>query len=189
MENDLIFTLYNDVRSVFKLSDIAMLSGETNFESLNKRVNYFVRNKKLQNLRKGVYSKTSYNLEELACRIFIPSYISLEYVLQKSGVVFQFNSAITSVSYLSRTIEIADNEFVYRKLKNEILADFRGINRYPNGINIASPERALLDLLYLNGETYFDNINVIDKDLCFELLPLYHSKKLSERVTKLFKND
>jgi hypothetical protein len=186
MENDLIFTLYNDARTVFKLNDIAMLSKDTNFESLSKRVNYIVRNKKLLNLRKGIYTKSSYNKEELACRIYIPSYISLEYVLQKAGVIFQFNSAITSISYLSRTIEVGENELIYRKLKNEMLADMRGIIRYPDGVNIASPERALLDMLYLNGDTYFDNLNSIDKDFCFKLLPLYGSKILSERVKKLF---
>lgn len=186
MENDLIYALYSDVRSVFKLTDIAMLSKDTNFESLNKKINYIVRNKKILNLRKGIYAKPAYNKEELACRIYVPSYISLEYVLQKSGIIFQFSSYITSVSYLSRTIEVDDSEYVFRKLKNEIVADTRGILRQTNGVNIATPERALLDMLYLNGDSYFDNINAINKDLCMGLSPLYGSKILTKRLQKLF---
>jgi hypothetical protein len=183
--NDLIYSLYNDSRSVYRLNDIAMLLNETNFESLNKRLNYFVRCNKIQNPRRGIYSKTAYNIEELACRVFIPSYISLEYVLQKSGVIFQFSSQITSVSYLSRNIEIDRTSFVFRKIKGDILVDTNGIIRQPTGVNIATPERAFLDTLYLNGNYYFDNINSLNKDLIFKLLAIYKSNKLNRRVTKL----
>jgi len=71
LENDIILTIYNDARTVFRLNDIAMLLGESNFDSINKRLNYFVRVGKLKNPRKGIYAKSTYNLEELACRIFI----------------------------------------------------------------------------------------------------------------------
>jgi len=36
---DLIFSLYQDARTVYKLIDIAMILGESNFESLNKKLN------------------------------------------------------------------------------------------------------------------------------------------------------
>jgi hypothetical protein len=182
---DLIFALYNDARSVYRLNDVAMLMKETNFESLNKRLNYFVKCNKIQNPRKGVYTKTTYDKEELACRVFIPSYISLEYVLQKAGVIFQYNSQITSVSYLSRNIEVDQTNFVFRKIKGDILVDTNGIIRQTTGVNIATPERAFLDTLYLNGNFYFDNINSLDKELIFKLLSIYKSNKLTQRVTKL----
>lgn len=183
--NGLIFSLYNDARTVFKLSDIAMLTNETNFESLNKRLNYFVKTGKIGNPRKGIYSKENYNKEELACRIFVPSYISLDYVLQKKGIVFQYDTQITSVSYLSRTIEVEKKGYVFRKIKNDILVDTNGILRQSNGVNIATAERAFLDTLYLNGEYYFDNLNPLDKELVFKILPIFQSKKLTRRVTNL----
>lgn len=185
-DNNLIFNLYNDSRTVYRLNDIALLLGESNVESLNKRLNYFVRTGKLQNPRKGIYAKSDYNTEELACRIFTPSYISLDYVLQKSGVIFQYNSQISSISYLSRTVGIEDNTFVFRKLKNEILVDTSGIIRNANGVNIATAERALLDTIYLNAEYYFDNLNLIDKTVIKKLLPIYNSKVLTLRATQLF---
>jgi len=187
--NDLIFSLYKDASTVYLLSDIALLLGETNFESLNKRLNYFVRTGKLENPRKGIYGKYGFNKEELACRIFIPSYISLEYVLQKAGVIFQYNSQITSISYLSRSIEIGGTVFAFRKIKGEIMVDTTGIIRNKNGVNIATPERAFLDILYLDGDYYFDNLNVLNKDLINILLPIYQSNLLSKRVKKLLRND
>jgi len=185
VESDLIFNLYNDSRTVYRLNDIALLLGESNFVSLNKRLNYFVRTGKLLNPRKGIYTKPIYNVEELACRIFMPSYISLEYVLQKSGIIFQYSSQITSISYLSRSIEIENSTFEFRKLKNTILIETQGVIRQSNAVNIATPERALLDTLYLNGEAYFDNLNSINKELMYKLLPLYKSKILTKRVNQL----
>jgi len=185
INNDLLFSFYNDTRTVFKLNDIAMLTGDTNFESLNKRLNYYVKNNKIQNLRKGIYAKSNYNNEELACRIFVPSYISLEYVLQQSGIIFQYSSQITSVSYLSRSIEIADTVFDFRKIKNSILFNNKGIIQKDNTINIACAERAFLDMLYLNSNYEFDNVFVLNKSLLMEIAPIYNSKILNQRLRKI----
>lgn len=186
---DLQFILYNDVRTVFRLKDVAMLAGESNFTSLNQRLNYLVRNGKLLNPRKGIYCKLNYSTEELACRIFSPSYISLEYVLQQAGVIFQYDSRITMVSYLSRELKIADKTFSFRKIKNEILIASSGIEQKQNTVTVASPERAFLDVLYLNGATYFDNLKPLDTKKIEQLLPVYNSVTLNKRVKKLFKND
>ena len=189
IKNNIIFTVYKDIRTVFRLNDVALLIGETNFQSLNKKLNYYVRTDKLQNPRKGIYTKPNYNPEELACTIYTPSYISLEYVLQKSGIVFQYDSRITAVSYLSRTIEVASQTYLFRKIKGEILLNTAGIIRQDNHINIAIAERAFLDLLYLNTNYYFDNLNPLNKQLIYKFLPMYQSKALYVRANKLLKND
>lgn len=184
----LIFTIYKDTRTVFRLIDIALLTGDTNFLSLNNKLNYYVRSGKLNNPRKGVYTKVTYNPEELACNIFTPSYISLEYVLQKAGIVFQYDSGITSVSYLSRSIEIGNQAYSYRKMKGEILVNTAGIIM-GNTVSIATPERAFLDMLYLSPKYYFDNLNPLNNKTVYKLLPVYQSKALTLRVTKLLQND
>ena len=188
IKNNIIYTVYNDTRTVFRLNDVALLVGETNFQSLNKKLNYYVRTGKLQNPRKGIYTKPNFNPEELACTIYTPSYISLEYILQKAGIVFQYDSRITAVSYLSRTIKVADQTYLFRKIKGEILLNTTGVIRQDNQINIATAERAFLDLLYLNTDYYFDNLNPLRKQLIYNLLPIYQSKALSVRVNKFLKN-
>lgn len=184
---DVIFAIYSDARSVYTLMDVAMLTGIDNYVSLCKKLDYYVRKGKLSRPRKGIYTKQNYNFEELVCSLYTPSYLSLEYVLQKAGVVFQYDERITAVSYLSRTIEIENREYAYRKIKGEILVVTDGINRNGN-INIATPERAFLDMLYLNKECYFDNLNPLDKKLIDKLLFIYNSKTLTARVAKLLKN-
>jgi hypothetical protein len=188
IDRDVVLSIYKDNRTVFRLNDIALLVGETNFQSLNKRLNYYVHSGKLQNPRKGIYAKPNFHSEEFACSIYTPSYISLEYVLQKAGILFQFDSQITSLSYLSRSIEVSGRTYKFRKIKGEILANTAGIIRQDNHINIASAERAFLDLLYLEKDCYFDNLNPLKKSRIYNLLPLYDSKALSERTDKLLNN-
>ena len=187
-KTDVLFTIYNNNRTVYTFSNIALLTGESNAAKLSNKLNYYVHSGKLLNPRKGIYAKNNYNPEELACLLYTPSYISLEYVLQKAGVIFQYDEKITAVSYLSRTVEIDKNVYQYRKIKNEILIDLSGIIR-SNNLNIATPERAFLDVMYLNASYYFDNINSLNKNIIYELLPVYNSKILTERINNIFKKN
>ena len=185
---NVILEIYNDSRTVFRLNDIALLVSESNFQSLNRKLNYYVRTGKLLNPRKGIYAKQGFNSEELACILFTPCYLSLEYVLLKNGIIFQYDQRMTLVSYLSRTVQIGNQVFIYRKLQDKTLVNIDGINRQNNQINTASPERAFLDILYLNGDYYFDNLNPINKQMVFKLLPIYNSKVLVDRAKKILKN-
>lgn len=181
--------IYQSGKTIFRLIEIAMLTGITNFESLNKSLNYYVRTGHLSNPRRGIYAKSGFSFEELANSIYTPSYISLQYVLQKEGVIFQYDSGITSVSYLSREIVVKDRQLRYRKIKDPILVNTTGLIKKDNIINYASPERAFLDLLYLENEYYIDNINILNKQLVFEILQIYQSRALEKRVKKLIIND
>jgi hypothetical protein len=187
-ENDFILSLYKTNRTVFCLSDISMLLNESNFIRLKQKINYYVHTNAINNLRRGIYAKNDYNKEELACKIYTPSYISLEFVLQKAGVIFQYNEQITVVSYLSRNIIADMNKLVFRKIKNQVLLNTSGISRSREGINIATPERAFLDILYLNKDFYFDNVSILNKELIRKFLPIYYSKQLNIRVNKILNN-
>ena len=123
----------------------------------------------------------------MACVLYTPCYLSLEYVLQKAGVVFQYDSALTAVSYRNRTIEIDGHTISYRQMRGEQIADTSGVvNR--GAVNIATPERAFLDVLYLNPQYHFDNLHPLNRQEVKRLLPIYSSKRMEERVNSLFKS-
>ena len=185
-KEDIIFEIYKMSCTVFKINDIALLIGKEKDDTLYKKLNYYVKKGKLLNPRKGFYAKEGYKPEELACLLYPPTYISLEYVLQRAGVIFQYDSAITNVSYLTRETEIDNQTFRYRQIKGEILTNTMGIILNKNNINIATPERAFLDMLYLNGRYYFDNLHVLNKKTVAKLLPIYSSQTLIKTVNKLF---
>ncbi len=184
-KKDIIFEIYSDTRTVFRINDIALINGEVKNSALAKKLFYYIRTGKLLNPRKGFYAKAGYNPEELACLLYTPTYISLEYVLQRAGVIFQYDSAITNVSYLSRETE-TDNQIIrYRQIKGEILTNTTGIIMNKNNVNIATPERAFLDMLYLNKDFYFDNFHILNKKSIAKMLPVYNSKTLTILVNKL----
>ncbi|NTW26401.1 MAG: hypothetical protein HGA37_17010 [Lentimicrobium sp.] len=185
---DIVLSLYKNIRSVFRLIDVAMLTGETDMLVLSKKLNYYVRKKQIGNPRKGIYAKPGYDRVELACCLYTPCYISLEYVLQQKGIIFQYDTQITAVSYLSRITTIGDQSYRYRKLKGELLVNTAGVVQLPNMVNIAVAERAFLDMLYLSPGFYFDNINSLDKSLIRNLLQIYQSAALTKRVEKLLQH-
>ncbi|MFC1497568.1 hypothetical protein ACFLS1_03720 [Verrucomicrobiota bacterium] len=181
MKKDFREEVYKCERSVFRLRDIGMLMGIVNADNLKASVNYYVSKGVLRNVRKGLYVKELYSAEELACRVYSPSYVSLETVLLKAGVIFQFSSAVTAVSYLTRVITVEGKEISYRKIKDSVLVENKGIRREKN-VSIAVPERAFLDMLYLSKNYYFDNIRALDRDVVEDLLGIYKCKALEKRV-------
>jgi hypothetical protein len=184
-KENIIFELYRNSRTVFKINDIVLIMGNEKSSSLCKILNYYVKTGKLLNPRRGFYAKEGYKPEELACLLYPPTYISLEYVLQRAGVIFQYDSAITGVSYLTREVEIDNQPFRYRQLKGEILTNTAGLILNRDNINIATPERAFLDMLYLNKRFYFDNLHILDKKKIADLLPVYNSKSFKNIINNL----
>lgn len=182
----LITVIYKTSATIFKTADLAILLRESNYERLKSKLSYYAKTGILKRLRKGLYAKPEYNKLELANKIYTPSYISLETVLAKEGVIFQYYKNIFIVSYLTRKIEVDDIEIQIRKIKNNILLNNEGII-YKDNCFIATKERAFLDTLYLYKNYYFDNLKNIDKKKVFEILKIYQSKALERRVDKLLK--
>lgn len=183
--NRLLLDLYKDKATVFTMQGIAMTYGLGLDRSLVKnRMIGYVKKGEILNPRKGIYAKPGYDEKELACLLYSPCYISLEYVLQRAGVVFQYSDVITAIGNLSRSVEIDGKVYQYRKIKGEILIETAGILRESN-VNIATPERAFLDILYLDSNYYFDNPASLNKQIVLTLLPIYNSKTLERRALKI----
>lgn len=180
-----LLKLYKSPRTVFGLADVALLTSESDPISLTKKLQYQVGKGNLRNPRKGLYTKPIFDPAALACTLYTPSYLSLDYVLQKEGILFQYDTAITAISYLSRSVEIDSWEIKYRKIKDAVLLNTTGIISRQDGVNIATAERAFLDMLYLNGDCYFDSLNTLNKAAVHNLIPIYESKVLLQRVKKL----
>lgn len=174
--------IYGSRQSVFTSMEIAILIGEKNADKLKSKLAYYVKTGKLIRLRRGIFSKNdSYDKNELAVRIFTPAYVGFETVLLKEGVIFQYNESIFVASYLSRKLKFEENKFTYRKLKNEILINQKGLINKGTYFE-ATKERAFLDMLYLFGSYYFDNLGGINWNICYEIIPIYGNKALEKKL-------
>jgi len=178
----LTFSLYSSKETVFTTQEISIILKEPNLNRLKSRINYLVKNKKLVSLRKGLYAKMSgYEIFEAANKILTPSYISLETVLQRSGITFQdYSHTIFVLSYQTREITLGNYTISFKKIKDEILTNPEGIVN-EDGYFIASPERAFLDRIYLDKNYYFDHLDPIDWKRARHLLKLYNNKAMERR--------
>lgn len=178
--------LLRSPQTIFSTKDIALLWSEDQEHIITNRLGQYVRNKKLIRIRRGIYAKDgNYNRFELATRIYIPSYISCETVLTQEGINFQYYSTIFVASYVSREIKIDGQKILFVRMKDYVLSNTLGIE-HKNGYSIATKERAALDRLYVNKEYYFDNPGGLDWDTMFELITIYHNKKMEKTVKRYF---
>ena len=181
-------TILESQKTVFTLQSLMMLTGYSDTKKLTKSLHYYAKGGKILNPRKCVYAKLKYNEQEMACSLFRPSYISLEYVLSRAGVVFQWDDTITSVSYLSREVEVDGKSYRFRIINPEIWVGMEGIEQH-GSMAIASPEKAFLDTVYLSaGNCYFDNLRPLSMKKINELLPFFNSPILNKRVKEMFDN-
>jgi hypothetical protein len=180
--------LLRSPKTVFSTKDVALLWAEERETAINSRLNKYAKAGKLVRVRRGIYAKdNNYDKFELAVRIYTPSYISFETVLTKAGVVFQFYGQIFVASYVKRDITIDGQTYSYRKIKDLILTDHTDIETKDN-YHIASPERAFLDVVYLNKDYHFDNLSSLNWKKIFEILPVYKNKNMEKRVEKYHKS-
>lgn len=181
MERNILLNLYKKKQTVFLLSEVIQMYPKLPYRNLRERMRYYVKQKKLRRLRAGIYAKTEYDPLELANKIYTPSYISLETILQEEGIIFQAYQRIFVISYLTREVKINGQEIIYRKIKDEILLNKSGIELKEN-YAIAIKERAFLDAVYLYKDYHFDNLSSLDWKKVAELKQIYTSKALEKRV-------
>lgn len=188
MNQSSIEILLKSRKTVFTTRELAYLWQISNPNTLKSKVYFLVKNKKLISLRKGLYAVVlDYNKFELANKLKSPSYIGLETVLRNSGIIFQYSSDITSIGNVSKTIKCQGINYVYHKIKDEVLfnkSDIKILDRYW----ISDPERAFLDTIYLSKNYYFDNLSQINWEKCFSLVEIYKNKTLKKRLKDYFQN-
>ena len=156
-------------QTVFSISDLSHLVEGYTGSKLRSALKYAAQKGDIYRVSEGIYSLTKdYSRLEFANRYRSPSYISLYSVLQKEGVVFQPYSTIYVISTRSQEVELDGQKYVYRKIKDSILLNTYGVKN-ESGIQMACPERAICDKLYLDGDEYFDNLRNINWELMDQL--------------------
>jgi len=146
----------------FSKQELSLLL-EKRGKNLDKKISQLLRKNYLIPLKKGWYTTRIYFLlnkdkigEYLANILYYPSYLSLEYVLQKEGLIPEAVYAYTSVTLkVPRSFQNQIGSFIYRKIKEPLFTGYYRTNFRENyQIKIATKAKALFDFLYfksLNG--------------------------------------
>jgi len=180
-------TLLRSPKTVFTLKDVALLWGEPSTVAVRMRLSYYVSHGKLYHVHNGVYAKDKhYNKLELATRLYSPSYVSFETILSQEGMIFQVYNQIFIASYVTREIAVDGHGYLFRRIKSSVLTHPIGIKNRDES-SFATRERAFLDTLYIHADYHFDNLNGLDWNKVFEVLPIYENQRMANRVRRLYK--
>ena len=193
MKKRFLNELLRSDQTVFSFKELILKFRTDDVKSLTSKLSYYIKNGELHHIRRGLYSKNAaYNRFELATKILTPSYISFETVLSAAGIIFQYSSQLYIASYQSRDITCDGHTYSFRTIKPTILTNTLGIEILAT-YSIASPERAFLDIIYRHKQYHFDNLEPLDWDKMYEILPIYgNNKSMQKRVAMYhdaFKNE
>ena len=156
-------------QTVFTNTEIKQLCQISNQTTLHSALIYATKKGYLYRITRGIYAlDQKYSAAEFANKYRQPSYISLYTTLQSAGVIFQPYDSIYAITNRSEITTINGQKYIYRKIKNEIMLNTLGIINKPE-ISEATPERAICDKLYLDGDEYFDNTREISWQLMLKL--------------------
>lgn len=152
---------------VFHARDLAVIWGIVNTNTLHTTLSRYARAGLLFRLQNGLYSiKPPRELDPFLVGIKVIHgfcYVSTETVLSRAGIIQQQLSHITLVSAVSKRFVLAGRAFRSRRMAEIYLFNEEGIERV-GSIYIASPARAIADMLYFDPHYHFDASAHIDWD-------------------------
>lgn len=180
-----------------------LLVGDVNPDYLRRQLSEWVSSGKLLQLRRGLYAlappyqKIAPHPFLVANRLRSGSYVSLQAALAYYGLIPEHVEAITSVTTARPTQwETPVGRFTYRHIQSDLFFGYRrrALSGEPVQFAfVASPEKALLDLIYLqpggDSPAYvhslrLQNLDVLDTNTLHKLAERTRKPKL-ERAAKL----
>lgn len=136
---------------IFSLQDLR-ISG---LKTVSSQLSIFSKKGQIIRLKNGLYAlaarKNEVISENVAFRMYEPSYISMEYALYHYGLIPEMVYNITSVT--PKTTRAFRNDFglfIYKKIKSDLFWGYKQEEKNGQPYLIAEPEKALLDLFYFN---------------------------------------
>lgn len=169
--------------------------------TLRRQIVEWCDKKYIHQLKRGVYTlrdedrAVKFSSYFLANNLYTPSYISLETALSYYGFIPERVETVTSISS-KKTQRFTNNyrNFVYHHIAADLYGDFVTTkDEYGNNFFIATPERAIIDFLYLKTrglknitkdifETSYrlQNLDLLNKSLLRNIEKKFQQKKLTQ---------
>jgi hypothetical protein len=144
----------------FTIASYQQISGadESQSQLVRETLSRWVKAGHIIRLKKGIYMTRRFYDRHQSDASFAPavsailvsqSYVSLEYILQRAGVLTEVTYPITSITPKNtRKIGNTIGSFVYRHIKISLYNGFSQENYFGVIYNQASPSKALFDYLY-----------------------------------------
>jgi predicted transcriptional regulator of viral defense system len=179
-----------------------LVAGGVNPIDLGRQLPRWVKSGKLIKLRRRLYVLSTQFLKThphpflIANRIKRASYVSLQSALEYHGLIPEYVPAITSIS-TGRPEEVITplGSFIFRHIKKDLFSNYQLIDLGEGqSAFIATPEKALLDLLYLTpgsdnseylNELRLQNLTNLKTDTLIELADKSGIRKLLSAARRI----
>jgi len=177
---------------VFSNFDVEKMFPQEEKLSINTQLNRFVKSGELLGLKKGLYCFSGQKVatQVLANAIYEPSYVSLEYVLNNSGVIPDIAMNVTSVTTTKNKIFTTPaGVFLYHRVQPQLFFGFQSVKDGKSGFYYkqAYPEKALLDYIYIRKIKSLEENRVESNELNRDLL-LDYALRYPNWVRKVIKS-
>lgn len=161
------------------------------------QIAFWVKKGYLTRVKEGLYllssSAREINPMDFAGKIYEPSYLSLEFALNYYGIIPDIPGTYTSVTTkTTKYFKTTFGHFSYQKIKADFFTGYENRMEKNVSFSIATPEKALIDYLYLNknkiaADFYFWKEMRIDEDFKFQKkkLELYKNILNDKKVNRL----
>ena len=176
-----------------------LLAGDVDPASVRRQLSRLTASGRLLQLRRGLYAlappfqKAKPHPFTIANHLVRPSYVSLQSALAHYGLIPEFVTVVTSVT-TSRPGRWSNSfgDYDYRHIKTDLFFGYQSVD-FGGGQKalMAVPEKALLDLLYLQPgsdkpaylrELRLENLDVLDLDKLKRMAEASGSPKLRRAV-------
>jgi len=154
---------------VFRYQDLLKWFPKDNEGTIKQNLKFWTKKGWLERVIKGVYKfKEKEIKDEFFLSFFFDqgSYISLESALSFYGMIPEYPYGVTAVT-TSKTKKFKTKYgiFLYRKIKNDLFFGFKTIISDNFFYQIATPEKAFFDFIYLNqnqikNAAYFEEMRL-----------------------------
>lgn len=178
--------LISSGKKVFTTDDLAIIWAVSDRKKLIGRIKYYLRQRRLIHIYKGLYAYGEYTLLDIAQKLVPMSYLSLYTTSQMHGLTFQYYSTIFCISLKSKKYNVDGQKYEYRKVKDAIFYNDLGLMQ-EGGHTIANKERTICDLLYVFPGFAFDNLKSVDIEMLHKIATIYDNKRLQKDVSKIIK--
>lgn len=150
---------FQEIRSkiktpVFSRNDVVKLFSDESKSHISTQLYRMTKRGDLIGIKRGHYMFPNSKVDEffIANRLYTPSYVSLESVLNITGIIPDIVATVTSLTTVtSKKLHTPVGDFSYSKISKELFFGYKSTLDQQSGFfyDIASPEKALLDYIYI----------------------------------------
>jgi predicted transcriptional regulator of viral defense system len=166
-------SILRQLPQLFRYADVEKFTGNANVFLTRALAKGFV-----QRIARGIYINNLRDgrpkIEEVACFLRTPSYISCEWALNRHGIIIQAPTVCTVLTLdtavgRSRNIAFGGVTVEFSRIAPKLFSGFEA----HEGFNLALPEKALLDTVYLRKHVPFQD------ELDFEAIDVDKLRQMS----------